>query len=45
MSCAYLCMILTPKTTDLASDSLILVGTLGVYLSSVESRFLSVQLV
>jgi hypothetical protein len=45
MSCASLCMILTSQTPDLASDSRISVGTLGFYLSIVESRFLSFRLV
>jgi hypothetical protein len=45
MSCASLCMILTPQTLDFAFDSRISVGTIGFLLSTVESRFLSFQLV
>jgi hypothetical protein len=40
MSCASLCLIWTPKTPDLASDSRISGGSLALYLSSVRDRFL-----
>jgi hypothetical protein len=43
MSCASLCLILIPQTPDLAFDSGVSVGTLALFLSSVESRFLSSQ--
>jgi hypothetical protein len=43
MSCASLCLILTPQMPDLAFDSRISVGTLGFLLTTGESRFLSSQ--
>jgi hypothetical protein len=42
MSCAYLCLILTPQTQDLASDSRISVGSLAVFLSLVRDRFMAI---